>query len=112
MVSMALSSAKNQPDKVYMSIRWSCISSRFCRSERVLQRLVAVFVVMTVGFAVGRDVHELRPGTLVAKAGHQPAREAFTIGQQTFKRDRARNRPVIKKQVDAAARRQPLHVGA
>ena len=43
--------------------------------ERVGQRHFAVVMMMAVGFAVGGDVHQLRPVAAVGKAAQQPVGE-------------------------------------
>ena len=53
------------------------------------ERHLAVAVVVTVGFAVGGDVRELRLGVVLAEAVEQPSREALAGVQQTLKRDGA-----------------------
>src|SRR5262249_53332933 len=65
------------------------------QSERISQRLVAIFVVMAVGFAVGSHVHELRLRSLF-EAAFEPPGKVFTRVEQAFKRNRPRQRTVVK----------------
>ena len=37
--------------------------------------VTGVRMMMTVGFAIGRDVNQLRPGALFGESAHQPVRQ-------------------------------------
>src|SRR5581483_3143109 len=65
-------------------------------------------MVMSVGLAVGSDVHELRPGAGVGKSAQQTVGEGLAVVEQAFERDCLRYRPVIEEEIDIALRRQ-LH---
>src|SRR5579884_667429 len=63
-------------------------------------------VMMAVGFAVGGDMHQLRPVALVGKAAYEALAESFAVRQQTFERDRARDRAIVEEKIDGAPRGQ------
>ncbi len=80
---------------------------RFDVVERVSQRHLAETVVMSVGFAVGRDVNEFGPGTqILSESGHDAFGERFSIAEKVFESDSTRDGAVVEKQIDLAARGQ------
>src|SRR5690348_12230208 len=54
--------------------------------ERIRKRHLAMLVMMAVTLAVGSDVHQLRPVSLVGESAHQSRRELLPVFQQTFER--------------------------
>src|ERR1700723_1311068 len=71
--------------------------------DRIGQCRLAVMVVVAVAFAIGRDMHQLRPGTLIGKPRYQAIGKASAIVEQSFKSHRLCDRSVIEKGVDALA---------
>src|SRR5215831_12674767 len=67
-------------------------------------------MMMAVTLPVGRDVNHLGPGSPIGEAAQKPVGETPSVVQQALKCNRLRNRPVIKEEVDALARRQPAEV--
>src|ERR1041385_2820650 len=65
-------------------------------------------MMMPVGFAIGRDVHQLVPLSLIIKGAGQTLGELLAAGEQTFKGDGLRHRAVIEKNGDGLAALQ-LH---
>src|SRR5215471_12294629 len=73
---------------------------RFDMVQSVSQRHVALFVVMAIGFTVGRYVDNLRPRPVVRKCGQQPAGKIFALVEQMFERDSLRNGPIVEEHGD------------
>src|SRR5437762_2228410 len=78
--------------------------------QRVSQGHIAMPMMVTVGLTIGSDVHELWPILIFGVAAHQPVGKDLAIGKQPFESHGARNRPVIKEEVDLLPRRQPLQM--
>src|SRR5262249_37740124 len=74
--------------------------------QSVSQRHVALFVVMAIGFTVGRDVDNLRPCPAVGKCGQQPAGKIFAFVEEMFERDSLRNGPIVEEHSDTFTGRQ------
>ena len=75
--------------------------------QRVSECHLTLFVMVAVGFTVGCDVNNLRPGPRIRKRRVKAACEVFSLFQQALKRDRLRNRAVVKEHRYPFARRQP-----
>ncbi len=80
---------------------------RFDAIERVGQRHFAVAVMMAVRFAIGRNVHHLRPSAGARKGPGEALGELFAVMQELFKGDSLRNRAIVKKQRQAFCRWDP-----
>ena len=80
--------------------------------QDVGERHVAEAMMMAVAFAVGGDVHELRPISFAAKAPVNLLDETIAVRKQSLEGDGARDRAVVKKQRDGSPRRQTLLIGA
>src|SRR4030095_6229379 len=69
-------------------------------------------MVMTVGLAIGSDVHQFRPGPQVfRKSGHDALGEALAVVKQVLERDGARDRTVVEEKRDFLSRGQGQHEG-
>src|SRR5580698_7975418 len=53
--------------------------------QRIGERHLAVMVVVAVAFAIGRDMHQLRPGTVIGKPRYQAIGKPPAIVEQSFK---------------------------
>src|ERR1035438_5000645 len=69
-------------------------------------------MMMAIGLAIRGDVHELRPAPVIGKSAEQAVGKSLAVAQQPFESHRARDGSVIKKQVNAAPRRQLANIGA
>src|SRR5512133_754275 len=72
----------------------------------IRERHLAVAMVMAVGLAICRDVHQLRPITSVGEATEDSLGEVLTIPQESFKGDCLGNRAVVKEEIDDSSRRK------
>src|SRR5688572_11850270 len=79
--------------------------------QRVGEGHVAMTVVMAVRLAIGGDMAELRSG-LVAENAEQTLREDFTVFEQAFESDAARNGGLVKEDRYTLAGWQALHIRA
>src|SRR3984885_5662747 len=75
--------------------------------QRIGKRHLAVVMVVAVAFTIGRNMHQLRPGTVIGESGYQTIRKTPAIVEQSFKSHGLRDRSVIKKGVDALAGGKP-----
>jgi hypothetical protein len=76
------------------------------------ERHLAVAVVVAVGFAIGGNVHQLRPvSPVVGETAQQAVRQGFALGEQALEGDGAGDGPVVKEHVDGAPRTQSQLVG-
>src|SRR5215471_4806093 len=82
--------------EVFAVVRQSGEVVGFDMVQSVSQRHVALFVVMAIGFTVGRYVDNLRPGSVVRKCGQQAAGKIFALVEQMFERDSLRNGPIVE----------------
>src|SRR6267142_6605605 len=73
---------------------------------------ITMGMMMTVGFAIGCDVHELRPVAVLRKSTQQSLRELLAILQQALEGHSLRDGPVVKEQINGSSRRQPAAIGA
>ena len=64
--------------------------------QAIRQGHVAKFMVMAVGFSVGRNTDDLGIGITRAKIIRQAPGKLFTIIKQAFKSNSQGNRPIIK----------------
>ena len=78
--------------------------------DRHCERHLAEAMVMSVGLAVGREVHQLRPGPVVEGRQH-PAGERVAAVQHPFEGDAASEARVIEEERDRATRGQPAQIG-
>src|SRR5689334_23857517 len=76
---------------------------RFDVLQSVRQRHVAVYMVMTIGFAIGCDMHQLRPGALIMKPAEQSIGKLFAVGKEFLECDRPRDGAVVKEEIDGAS---------
>ena len=81
---------------------------RFDGVQGVGEGHVAEAVMMAVAFAIGGDMDELRPLTVLVEGADEPIDQVFTAGQQAFESDAAGNRAIVKEQRDGPAGGQTL----
>src|SRR3954452_1399428 len=63
-------------------------------------------MVVAVRLAVGRNVDELRPITVIAEASAQPLSKELAATEQVLEGHRLRNRTIVEKHGDALAARK------
>src|SRR3954471_2572664 len=78
----------------------------------ICQCHITMSMMMTVGFTIGCDVHELRPVALLRKSAQQSLRELLAVLQQALEGHSLRDGPVVKEQINGSSRRQPAAIGA
>ena len=74
--------------------------------EGIGQGHLAMRVMMAVSFAVGGNVHHLRPVAFRVKTAQQPVRKSFPIHQQVLESDGMRDGSVVEEQADRASGRK------
>ena len=78
----------------------------FNMMKAIGQGHVAEFMVMAVGFPVGRDIDKLGIVVPGIKITHQPPGKLLTIIKKAFKSNSQGDRPIIKEDTDLPARWQ------
>src|SRR6516225_1224533 len=71
--------------------------------QSVSKRHFTAEVVVAVGLAIGRDMDQLRPGTVLVKRANESLAEPLTVIQQPLKCNAARNRAIVEEQIDETA---------
>src|SRR5579872_3206080 len=71
---------------------------------------VAVWMVMSIGFAISRNMHELRRITFRIEMAQQPTREILTAVQQLLECHRSCDRAIVEEQSDGPPRRQNARI--
>ena len=74
--------------------------------QRIRQRHISMRMVMTIGLAIRRHMHELPRVALGIEAAEERPGKILSTEKESLKCDRTRNRPVVIKQSDLAPRRQ------
>ncbi len=69
-------------------------------------------MMMAVGFAVGRQVNQLRMSPILIETLQQAVKKLFAAGQQSFKSDLAGQIAVVEENRDRLARRKFAKVSA
>ena len=73
----------------------------WCKSVR--KRHFPVVVMVAVTFAIGGDMSQLRPVSLIRKTGQEAIGKSLAVIQQSFERHALRYRAVIEKNADRFA---------
>src|SRR6266481_8733486 len=68
--------------------------------QRIGQGHLAILVMMSVSFAIGSDVDQLRPRAFCREPAPQAIHKVMAVVQQLFKRNRLGDRAVIEKKAD------------
>jgi hypothetical protein len=68
----------------------------FYKVEAESKRHIAVFVVVTIGLTIGRDMRQLRFFTQIIEAADQPVGKFSPVIQQSVERDTLRYITIIK----------------
>src|SRR5215510_8417788 len=79
--------------------------------QSVGERHVAEAMMMAVAFAIGGDMDELWPPTVLVESADEPIDQVFAARQQAFESDAAGNGAVVEKQRDGPAGGQTLLIG-